>query len=332
MGVGRASRTVFGIGAKDMSELMEKGKRAKRESKYVDFKQSFDPGSNGEWCELIKDIVAMANTGGGVILVGLDNGGKPTGENVQTVLELDQAEFADKIGKYTGSEPCEVDVQEGSKCGVQIAIIEVSGVEAPIVFQRPGTYQVASGKQKTAFSRGTVYFRHGAKSEPGTTADLRRVVEQRLDTIRKQWLDGVRKVVTSPRGSSIAILSGDVTESRSPSAAPIRLVKDSTAPEYRLIDQDTTYPYRQKELIEVVNERLPDGATVNSHDILCIRRSKGIDGDLRYCHQPKFGSPQYNDAFVAWIVDQHEANEGFFEQCRKRYYEETHSGEVQEQE
>ena len=263
----------------------------------------------------------MANTGGGVILVGLDNAGKPTGEDVQAVLELDHATISDKIGKYTGLESCDVEVQEGSKCGATIAIIQVSGVEVPIVFQRPGTYQVVPGKQKTAFSRGTVYFRHGAKSEPGTTGDFRRTIERRLDAIRKQWLDGVRKVVTSPQGSSITIFSGDVTESRSPSAIPIRLVKDSTAPEYRLIDQDTTYPYRQKELIEVVNERLPDGIQVNSHDILCIRRSKGIDEDPQYCHQPKFGSPQYSDAFASWIVHQHRANKGFFEQCRRRYRE-----------
>ena len=158
----------------------------------------------------------MANTGGGVILVGLDNGGKPTGEDVQAVLELDHAEIMDKIGKYTGLESCEVEVQESSKCGAVIAVIEISGAEVPIVFQRPGTYPVPSGKQKTAFSRGTMYFRHGAKSEPGTTEDLRRTIERRLDAIRKQWLDGVRKVVTSPQGSSISIFTGNVTESRFP--------------------------------------------------------------------------------------------------------------------
>jgi len=47
-----------------MSEIVEKGLRAKRESKYVDFKRKFDPANPGEWCELIKDMVAMANSGG----------------------------------------------------------------------------------------------------------------------------------------------------------------------------------------------------------------------------------------------------------------------------
>jgi hypothetical protein len=37
----------------------------KRESRLLDFKQAFDPGDTGDWCELIKDLVAMANTLGG---------------------------------------------------------------------------------------------------------------------------------------------------------------------------------------------------------------------------------------------------------------------------
>ena len=43
-----------------MSDLVDRAIKAKRESKYVDFKSSFEPASTGEWCELVKDIVAMA--------------------------------------------------------------------------------------------------------------------------------------------------------------------------------------------------------------------------------------------------------------------------------
>lgn len=34
---------------------------SKRESKHVDFKEKFDPKSEGEWCELLKDFAAVAN-------------------------------------------------------------------------------------------------------------------------------------------------------------------------------------------------------------------------------------------------------------------------------
>lgn len=56
---------------------------AKRESKTVDFKSSFDPESNGDWCELIKDFVAIANSGGGVILIGVADDGTASGTNAR---------------------------------------------------------------------------------------------------------------------------------------------------------------------------------------------------------------------------------------------------------
>lgn len=55
-----------------MPGLLEKALSAKRESKHIEFKHSFDPTSMGEWCEVINDIVAIANSGGGIIVFGLE--------------------------------------------------------------------------------------------------------------------------------------------------------------------------------------------------------------------------------------------------------------------
>jgi hypothetical protein len=311
-----------------MSALVDKALKAKRESKLVDFKSAFDPESTGDWCELVKDIVAMANSGGGVIVIGLDNSGIPSKTNVKPVLDLDHAKFVDKIRKYTSFEFGELEVHEAKKQDDTVAVIEVSAVKVPMVFTEVGTYEVQGGqkqKQKTAFSKGTVYFRHGAKSEPGTTEDIRNVIERQLEAIRGEWLDGVRKVVRAPQGSSVTVFSGEVKESNSPEATPIRLVDDPNAPGYRLIDHDTTYPHRQTELVEVVNGMLPEGIDVNTYDILAVRRVHGIDGDPRYCHTPKFGSPQYSDNFAKWIVDNHKENNDFFAKARQKYYDQTHS-------
>jgi hypothetical protein len=310
-----------------MSALVEKAVTAKRESKWVDFKSEFDPESTGDWCELVKDIVAMANSGGGAIVVGLDNGGAPSKIDVTAVLDLDHAKFVDKIRKYTGFEFGELEVHEAKKQGDTVAVIEISAVKVPMVFTEVGAYEVATAgkqKQKVAFSRGTVYFRHGAKSEPGTTEDIRNVIERQLEVVRGEWLDGVRKVVRAPQGSVVTVFSGEVRESNSPEATPIRLVDDPNAPGYRLIDHDTTYPHRRTELVEVVNAMLPQGIDLNSYDILAVRSVHGIDGDPRYCHTPKFGSPQYSDNFAKWIVDQHKENKDFFVEARQKYYDQTH--------
>src|SRR5437870_12078012 len=86
------------------NSLVKKGLAAKRESKYVEFKEQFDPNSAGAWCELVKDIVAIANSGGGVIVVGLTSRGVLSRQDVVHVLELDPATFTDKIARYTGTQ------------------------------------------------------------------------------------------------------------------------------------------------------------------------------------------------------------------------------------
>ncbi|WP_084695919.1 RNA-binding domain-containing protein [Arenimonas donghaensis] len=301
-----------------MPEAIDKALKAKRESKHVEFKRSLDPSSAGEWCELIKDIVAMSNSGGGVIVVGLENNGSPSGASVDETVSLDHAVIVDKIRKYTGTQFDGIEIYEAQKIGRKIAVFEISPSKVPVVFSHVGTYETEQKKQKNAFSVGQIYFRHGAKSEPGTSEDLRNAFDKYVDAIRREWLDGVKKVVKAPPGSAIAVFAGEVVESSDKSATPVRLVDDPNAPGYRLIDQDKTYPYRQTELIRVVNAMLPQGVDINSRDLLSVRRVYKVDADLRYFHKPKFGTPQYSDEFANWLVQQHKVDNAFFQNARDR--------------
>src|SRR5919106_1038374 len=96
--------------------------------------------------------------------------------------------------------------------------------------ERVGTYEVAHGRQKTVFSVGAVYFRHGAKSEPGTSEDLRMFLERELELVKRSWLDGIAKVVEAPAGSRFAILPPE-TEPAGPSGAlPLRHLSNAIQP------------------------------------------------------------------------------------------------------
>lgn len=148
-----------------MEETIRKTLNAKRESKHVEFKSIFDPPSAQDWCELVKDIVAIANTGGGGILFGVDNVGRPCGFDVAPVLQIDSATITDKIARYTGVQISDFEMLEVEKLGYRLALLVISPVDIPLVFTQPGTYPISGGKQQSAFSRGTVYFRHGAKSD-----------------------------------------------------------------------------------------------------------------------------------------------------------------------
>ncbi|MGH8468882.1 MAG: RNA-binding domain-containing protein [Gammaproteobacteria bacterium] len=303
-----------------MDGRVEKCLSAKRESKTIEFKESFDPADAGSWCEILKDIIAIANSGGGAIAIGLDSRGKPSGADVGPSLNVDPAVITDKVARVTGHQFTDFEIIESEKEGHRVAVVAIGAVAFPLVFEKAGNYHAADGKQKMAFAKGTVYFRHGAKSEPGNTEDIRTVIERKLESIRKDWVDGVKKVVHAPSGSQVTVLAADVRESASNDATPIRIVDDPNAPAYRRIDYDISHPYRQRDLVAAINKKLPSGVQITAYDVLAVRRTHGIDSKDEYCHHPKFGSAQYSDTFAAWIVSNYE----FFLRARQRYYDDTH--------
>lgn len=164
----------------------------------LDFKSSFDVASAGDWLELIKDIVALANSGGGLILLGLNDDGSPSGADTTALQGVDPADLTNRMHKYTGHHFSAFELIECQKEGQDLCALRVGGVRVPLVFTRVGTYEVSEAKQKTAFSQGTTYFRHGAKSEPGTSEDLRIFLDREIERTRKSWLDGIAKVVEAP--------------------------------------------------------------------------------------------------------------------------------------
>lgn len=304
------------------SQLLQRARTAQRESKYVDFKEQFDPDSHAEWCELVKDVVAMTNSGQGIVIFGVRNNGALSGANVQDVLNIDPATVTDKVFRYTGEHFAGFEIHELRRHGGRIAAIRVELSPRPLVFVRPGTYAVADGKQKTAFSQGTVYVRHGAKSEPATSADLAAIIDRQIEVVRRSWLGKIRKVVAAPPGAEIAVFERTASD-KTGRPMTIRVTDDPDAPLFGKVDPYQTHPHRQKELLHEVNGRLPGKTSINSYDVLCVRSVHHIDDQRHpvFCYLPKFGSMQYSDAFVAWLVKQFKTDRSFFSKARARYYE-----------
>jgi hypothetical protein len=234
--------------------------------------------------ELIVDLAALANSGGGVIV--LESGDV-----------VDPLELAQRLG-FDGISVHEV-ARDG---GIATAIVVDAVTEAPILIDQQA------------------YFRHGAKSKPATADDLRKFLERRLDLVKRQWLKSIREVLIAPEGAHVAVVE---TTERDEHGEPvlIRLSADPNAPVYGRLDPDRTHPYRQKELVTEVNRRLPEGVEVKGYDILSVRRVHGISEEAQpeFTHVPKFGSPQYSDAFVDWLVEQHARDPEFFATAKERY-------------
>jgi hypothetical protein len=249
--------------------LLAKALEAVGETPDVDFKSSLDVDNKGQWLEVLKDLAAMANSGGGVILFGLDDSGNPTGSNVSPILNYDTARIGDKLCKYTKVHFGGFTLFPVQRGRIQIAGIRVSASTVPLVFTADGQYLNEYGQERFAFRQGTVYFRHGSKSEPGTSDDLRAFVEREVERVKASWLHGIRQVVEAPPGAVVSV----GLPIQAATLARVRLVADANAPGVVLIDPNTTHPHRLREVVSEVNQRLGDG----THMALCDKREVSVD-------------------------------------------------------
>ncbi len=156
----------------------------KRESAKLDYKASLDLAESRDKVECCKDIVAMANTAGGYLVVGVTNKFETVGIAENVLASLDEAKLRQQLRSYTAV-PIDVFVNraielEGNKFG----IITVLPTRHPlIVFEANGEYG-KNPDHKIVFRRGEVFVRHGSSSSVWTQADVTYLYRRALDRDR----------------------------------------------------------------------------------------------------------------------------------------------------
>lgn len=226
-----------------------------RETRVLDFKKAFDPSNNGDWCKLVRHLVAMANTNGGYLIIGANDDGSSSKCDLQAVAAIDQATVIDKIGKYTDVQPDEVNLRYFAHKGKERVIFHVGKANAPIVFVRVGNYAITpnkNNKQETAFGAGTVYFRHGSKSEPARQADIQRAFDGMLAKRRREILAGVGKVIRAPSDHQVLVMPKSMRLTTDPDAPGVRLTEDPAAPLVRGLVGSGKYESLKEELAGIV--------------------------------------------------------------------------------
>lgn len=286
----------------------------------MEFKTQFDPSDRRQLCEVLKDIFALSNSGGGVVVVGVDDLGQPNGLSVESLLRTDPADLANKIAAYSGRHYDDVTVRVHLKAGMTIATIEVGPTPTPLIPVRPGTYEKEPGKQATAFSVGVVYVRHGAKSEPATSNDLERIFEKRLREVRASWLSGLRKVVAAPPGSVVSVTSRSIGVTDNSGVLPVRITTDPDTQVVGLADPDKANPFRLHDMIPRLNQHLkPLGIKATDYDIRAVRAVYQMDQNESYTWKPQYGSRKYSEAFVEWLMALVREDKYFFKKVRSKW-------------
>lgn len=137
-------------------ELIHKG----MESPDLDYKLEFD-NSTGAWMELAKDIYAMANYGGGYIVIGVEDATfAPLG--IDPSFHIDTQTWLDKFASWaTGDIKLSYLEYETKINGVlkKFPIIQIEGSVRTLIIPKIDGIYLANGKNKTAFKQGVTYTR-----------------------------------------------------------------------------------------------------------------------------------------------------------------------------
>ena len=154
------------------------------ESDSLDFKETFD-GSPNSWKKIAKDIFAMANSGGGYIVIGVK---EARGEFVPAGLDLDfnidSSVWSTKLNNWSTSQ-IEL-VYKEHITGIKderrkFAVIYVKGVTGNFVTPKvDGILEYPSGTTKTEFQKGVLYTRSGTSSVPAQGEDFYKLFLSRI--------------------------------------------------------------------------------------------------------------------------------------------------------
>src|SRR5919198_2478482 len=161
-----------------MDRLLTRAVEASRSSKRVALKERLD------YVEVIRDIAAMANSGGGVVV--LDG-----------IAGVDEELIHEQLAEYAEPEFEGFSLERITREGRPSTAIVVEGaVGSPLVFSKQGR-----ARDGIAFAQGGLYFRHGGKSEPAARPDVRDFINPQLAATRTQWLRNIPAAVHPPGGA-----------------------------------------------------------------------------------------------------------------------------------
>ncbi len=168
-------------------ELINRG----MEYEKLDYKREFNIDRREDIVKLAKDVCAMANSGGGHIIIGIDNNYNKIGFNPDK--KIDEADLRNKINSYL--EPKvnlyyrEFKTTINGK-EVKFGVIYVEPANTIVFTSRDGNYPIPRNRTKSEFRKGMVFIRDGSKSrpaEPGEFFEMIRklVFQQRVDISRQ---------------------------------------------------------------------------------------------------------------------------------------------------
>jgi hypothetical protein len=204
----------------------------KNEQSLIDFKETFED-SPKHWLDLCKDIVAANNSGGSLLIFGINNDGSIKGCESKAEKLFDPSRIQDKLNKYIYLDEIQVECTMVNYQGSNLYGLRIRPTGHLIIFDKSGQYD-NKGKPRVVFREGVLYVRSHSESRPASQAELNQIIENMTLQRVRDLLAKIEKVAYAPQGSAISIVPPGKSEMRlavkleptNPEALPIKPILD----------------------------------------------------------------------------------------------------------
>jgi hypothetical protein len=193
------------LSAQKVTDLVQRG----MESAKLDYKREVGNTKRAR-LEIVKDVLAMANTAGGYILVGVGDTGEVVGIKEDTVSALDEASLRQIVASHTQARISLFASTAHEHLGLRLGILTVLPLRDQIAVASKVGADPAGGK--AAFRDGDVLVRHGSASERWNQSDAD-YITQRIALVKKlQWYEEFAADFRGVLAAAGVAPTGDVSE------------------------------------------------------------------------------------------------------------------------
>lgn len=175
------------------------------ETRHLDLKLDIDTSSDRAVVGLIRDLIAMANAGGGRIEIGRSET-LESGVDQNTQRDLDSSRVIAKAKRFTS--PYTLDIAHfvtPLASGLVTFTLEVSAAEYPIAMAEIGNWKGKQDKESALFRKGDVFTRHGTITEQANSEDYRAWIQDAKARERELLFEQFKMVVSAPDGAVVRV-------------------------------------------------------------------------------------------------------------------------------
>jgi hypothetical protein len=169
------------------------------EHEHLDYKEDLDINTTFGIVSIAKDMLAMSNSGGGNIVIGVDKNFNKKGLDLS--FRVDEADFRNKISKYFNPKigfAFKEFTRDINNIQRKFAIISILPSDELVLPIKDGNYE-RNGRQMCEFRCGDIYIRDGSESKRADYFEVRRIInrlvfDKKIET-QKRFIESINKII-----------------------------------------------------------------------------------------------------------------------------------------